>query len=193
MTAVADTTMIEETHTDAELRMGKAVDALNRELSTVRTGRANPALLEHLRVDYYGTPTPLQQLATVMVPEARMLTIQPWDKGSMAVIEKAIQRSDLGLTPSNDGEIIRLVIPQLTEDRRKELVRLVHKKVEDGRIAIRNVRRDAHEMLRDLQREKEISEDDEKRAQEELQKITDRFVARADATGQEKEQELLEV
>ena len=193
MTAVADATMIEETHADAEQRMGKAVDALRRELSTVRTGRANPALLEHLRVDYYGTPTSLQQLATVMVPEARMLTIQPWDKGSMEAIEKAIQRSDLGLTPSNDGEIIRLVIPQLTEDRRKELVRLVHKKVEDGRIAIRNVRRDAHEMLRDLQREKEISEDEEKRAQEQLQKITDRFVAKAEDIGDEKEQELLEV
>ena len=128
-----------------------------------------------------------------MVPEARMLTIQPWDKGSMEAIEKAIQRSDLGLTPSNDGEIIRLVIPQLTEDRRKELARLVHKKVEDGRVAIRNVRRDAHEMLRDLQREKEISEDDEKRAQEQLQKITDHFVSRADGIGSEKEQELLEV
>lgn len=185
--------MIEETHADAEQRMGKAVDALKRELATVRTGRANPALLEHLRVDYYGTPTPLQQLATVMVPEARMLTIQPWDKGSMEAIEKAIQRSDLGLTPSNDGTIIRLVIPQLTEDRRKEMVRIVHKKIEDGRIAIRNVRRDAHEMLRDLQREKEISEDDEKRAQEQLQKITDHFVGRADGIGNEKEQELLEV
>lgn len=185
--------MIEETHADAEQRMGKAVDALKRELATVRTGRANPALLEHLRVDYYGTPTPLQQLATVMVPEARMLTIQPWDKGSMEAIEKAIQRSDLGLTPSNDGTIIRLVIPQLTEDRRKDMVRIVHKKIEDGRIAIRNVRRDAHEMLRDLQREKEISEDDEKRAQEQLQKITDHFVGRADGIGSEKEQELLEV
>lgn len=185
--------MIEETHADAEQRMGKAVDALKRELATVRTGRANPALLEHLRVDYYGTPTPLQQLATVMVPEARMLTIQPWDKGSMEAIEKAIQRSDLGLTPSNDGTIIRLVIPQLTEDRRKDMVRIVHKKIEDGRIAIRNVRRDAHEMLRDLQREKEISEDDEKRAQEQLQKITDHFVSRADGIGSEKEQELLEV
>ena len=185
--------MIEETHADAEQRMGKAVDALKRELATVRTGRANPALLEHLRVDYYGTPTSLQQLATVMVPEARMLTIQPWDKGSMEAIEKAIQRSDLGLTPSNDGTIIRLVIPQLTEDRRKDMVRIVHKKIEDGRIAIRNVRRDAHEMLRDLQREKEISEDDEKRAQEQLQKITDHFVSRADGIGSEKEQELLEV
>lgn len=185
--------MIEETHADAEQRMGKAVDALKRELATVRTGRANPALLEHLRVDYYGTPTPLQQLATVMVPEARMLTIQPWDKGSMEAIEKAIQHSDLGLTPSNDGTIIRLVIPQLTEDRRKDMVRIVHKKIEDGRIAIRNVRRDAHEMLRDLQREKEISEDDEKRAQEQLQKITDHFVSRADGIGSEKEQELLEV
>lgn len=190
---MADTTMISETLTDAEQRMGKAVDALRRELSTVRTGRANPALVEHLRVDYYGTPTPLQQLATVTVPEARLLSIQPWDKGSLEAIEKAIQKSDLGLTPNNDGAIIRLVIPQLTEDRRKELVRVVHKKVEDGHVAIRNVRRDGHEMLRDLQREKEISEDEESRGQEQLQKITDRFVHKADEVGMEKEQELLEV
>ena len=190
---MADTTMIEETLADAEERMGKAIEALQRELATIRTGRANPALVEHLRVDYYGTPPPLQQLASVMVPEARLLTIQPWDRGSLSAIEKAIQKSDLGLNPSNDGNIIRLVIPQLTEERRKELVRLVNKKVEDGRVAIRNVRRDAHEMLRDLQRGKEISEDQERNAQEDLQKITDRFVGRADDVGHEKEQELLEV
>lgn len=190
---VADETMIDETLADAEQRMGKAVDALRRDLSTVRTGRASPALVEHLSVDYYGTPTPLQQLATISVPEARLLSIQPWDKASLEAIEKAIQKSDLGLNPSNDGAIIRLVIPQLTEERRRDLVRVVHKKVEDGRVAIRNVRRDAHEMLRDLQREKEISEDDEHRAQEQLQKITDRFVSQADEVGTEKEQELLEV
>ena len=193
MITVSDTTMIDETLKDAEQRMGKAVDAMRRELSTVRTGRANPALVEHLRVDYYGTPTPLQQLATVTVPEASLLSIQPWDKGSLEAIEKAIQKSDLGLTPNNDGVIIRLVIPQLTEERRKELVRVVHKKVEDGHVAIRNVRRDGHEMLRDLQREKEISEDEESRGQEQLQKITDRFVHTADVVGNEKEQELLEV
>lgn len=185
--------MIQETLKDAEERMGKAVDALNRELATIRTGRANPGLVEQLRVDYYGTMTPLQQLASVGVPEARLLTIQPYDKGSMEAIEKAIQKSDLGLNPTNDGNIIRLAIPQLTEDRRKEMVRLVHRKVEDGRVAIRNVRRDAHEMLRDLHREKEISEDEEHNAQEDLQKITDKFVEQAGERGQEKEQELMEV
>ena len=191
--AVAEETMVDETLADAEQRMGKAIDALRRELATLRTGRASPGLVEQLRVDYYGTPTPLKQLASISVPEARLLTIQPWDKGSLEVIEKAIQKSDLGLNPSNDGATIRLVIPQLTEERRRELVRVLHKKVEDGRIAIRNVRRDAHEMLRDLQRDKEISEDEEHRAQEQLQKVTDRFVAQADEVGQEKEQELLEV
>ena len=190
---MADETMIAETLADAEERMGKAVEALKRELATVRTGRANPALVEHLSVDYYGTPTPLQQLASVGVPEARLLTIQPWDKGSLGAIEKAIQKSDLGLNPSNDGSIIRLAIPQLTEERRKELVKVVHKKVEEGRVAIRNVRRDAHEMLRELHKEKTISEDQEHNAQEELQKITDRFVAQAGDVGNEKEEELLEV
>ena len=190
---VAETTMIGETLADAEDRMAKAVEALRRELATVRTGRANPALVEHLKVDYYGTPTPLKQLASVMVPEARLLTIQPWDKGSFTAIEKAIQKSDLGLNPTNDGSLIRLAIPQLTEERRRELVRVVHKKVEEGRVAVRNVRRDAHSMLRELLHEKEISEDQEHNAQEELQKVTDRFIAEADRVGQEKEQELLEV
>ena len=188
-----DAAIIKETIADAEERMGKGIEALRRELSTIRTGRANPALVEHIRVDYYGTPTPLKQLATVMVPEARLLTIQPWDKGSLGAIEKAILKSDLGLNPSSDGAVIRLVIPQLTEDRRKELVRMVHKKLEDGRVAIRNIRRDAHEMLRDFKKEKEISEDQEFNAQEDLQKVTDRFIADADKIGQEKEQELLEV
>ena len=191
--SVADETMIEETLADATKRMGKAVEALRRDLATVRTGRASPGLVEQLRVDYYGTPTPLKQLASITVPEARLLTVQPWDKGSLGAIEKAIQKSDLGLNPNNDGTIIRLVIPQLTEERRRELVRVVHKKAEDGRVAIRNVRRDDHEMLRDLLREKEISEDEEHRAQEQLQKITDRFVAQVDEVGQEKERELLEV
>jgi ribosome recycling factor len=188
-----DATIIKETISDAEERMGKAIEALRRELSTIRTGRANPALVEHIRVDYYGTPTPLKQLATVMVPEARLLTIQPWDKGSLGAIEKAIQKSDLGLNPSSDGAVIRLIIPQLTEDRRKELVRMVHKKLEEGRVAIRNVRRDAHEMLRDFRHDKEISEDQEFNAQEELQKVTDRFITEADKLGVEKEKELLEV
>jgi len=185
--------MIDETMQDAELRMGKAVEALRRELATVRTGRASPALIEHLRIDYYGTPTPLNQLATIAVPDARLLTIQPWDKNALGPIEKSIQKSDLGLNPSNDGNIIRLAIPPLTEDRRKDMVKTVHKKVEEGRVSIRNVRRDAHEMLRELLREKEISEDEEHRAQEQLQKVTDRFIAEAENVGQEKERELLEV
>ncbi len=190
---MADETMIKETLADAKLRMGKAIEALRHDLATVRTGRASPGLIEQLRVDYFGSPTPLNQLASISAPEARLLTIQPWDKGSMEIIEKAIMLSDLGINPSNDGTIIRLVIPQLTEDRRRELVRMVHKKIEDGHIAIRNVRRDGHEMLRDLQREKEISEDEEHRAQEQLQKVTDGFVAQADELGQDKERELLEV
>jgi ribosome recycling factor len=190
---VADDSIIKETIADGEERMSKAIEALRRELATVRTGRANPALVEHIRVDYYGTPTPLQQLASVTVPEARLLTIQPWDKTSLGAIEKAIQKSDLGLNPNNDGSVIRLVIPQLTEDRRKDLVKVVHKKVEEGRVAIRNIRRDAHEMLRDFRKEKDISEDQEFNAQEDLQKVTDRFIADADKIGQEKEQELLEV
>lgn len=185
--------MIEETLADAEQRMGKAIEALRRELATIRTGRAQPALVEHLRVDYHGTPTPLNQLASIAAPEARLLTIQPWDKGSMGAIERAIQTSDLGLNPTNDGNIIRLVIPQLTEERRKELVKVVHRKVEEGRVAVRNVRRDRLEELRRLQRDKEVSEDEERRAQDQLQKITDRFVAEADQVGREKEQELLEV
>lgn len=191
--AGGDASIIKETITDAEERMGKAIEALRRELATIRTGRANPALVDQIRVDYYGTPTPLKQIASVMVPEARLLTIQPWDKGSLGAIEKAILKSDLGLNPNNDGSVIRLVIPQLTEDRRKELVRMVHKKIEEGRVGIRNIRRDAHEMLRDFRHDKEISEDQEFNAQEELQKITDRFIADADKIGEEKERELLEV
>jgi ribosome recycling factor len=193
VTPVAETAMIDETLQDAEQRMTKAIEALRRELSTVRTGRASPALVEHLSIDYYGTPTPLNQLATIGVPDARLLTIQPWDKNALGPIEKSIQKSDLGLNPANDGNIIRLAIPPLTEDRRKDLVKVVHKKVEDGRVAIRNVRRDAHEMLRELLREKEVSEDEEHRAQEQLQKVTDRFVGQAEDVGQEKERELLEV
>jgi len=185
--------MIEETLDDAEDRMKKAVEALKRELATIRTGRARPSLVDHLRVDYYGPPTPLNQLATVSAPEARLLTIQPWDRKSLGAIEKAIQKSDLGLNPSNDGQIIRLVIPQLTEERRKELVKLVHRRVEEGRVAVRNVRRDCLEHLRRLEKDKEISEDDDRRAQERLQKLTDQHVKDVDALGQEKEAELLEV
>ena len=185
--------MIDDTLRDAEHRMQSAVTALDRDLDTVRTGRARPALVETLKVEYYGTPTPLNQMAAINAPEPRLITIQPWDKTQLGTIEKAIQKSDLGLNPTNDGNIIRLVIPALTEDRRKDLVKVVHKKVEEGRVAVRNVRRDCLDELRKLQHAKDISDDDERRAQDRLQKLTDRFIAEIDRHGQTKEQELLEV
>jgi ribosome recycling factor len=185
--------MIDDVFNDAKDRMTKAVDALRRELATIRTGRAHPGLVEHLRVDYYGVPTPLNQLATISVPDPRLLTIQPWDRQAMGAIEKAILKSDLSLTPTNDGAIIRLSIPQLTEERRRELAKVVHKKVEEGRVEVRNIRRDGHDELRRLQREKLISEDDQFRGQEKLQKLTDEFVQQVERVGQEKEAELLAV
>ena len=185
--------MIEETLKDAEHRMQSAVAALDREMNSIRTGRARPALVESLKVEYYGTPTPLNQMATINAPEPRMITIQPFDKSQVGNIEKAIQKSDLGLTPSNDGNIIRLVIPALTEDRRKELVKQVHKKAEEARVAVRNVRRDSLEHLRKAEHDKTITDDDERRAQDRLQKVTDRFVGEVDKHGQAKEKELLEV
>jgi ribosome recycling factor len=185
--------MIDDVLADAKNRMGKAVEALSKELATIRTGRAHPGLIEHVRVDYYGAPTPLNQLATISVPEPRLLTIQPWDRQSLGAIEKAIYKADLGLNPINDGNIIRLAIPQLTEERRKELVKVVHKKVEEGRVAVRNVRRDCHDELRRLQREKEISEDAQYRGQDELQKLTDGFIQEIERVGEEKEAELLAV
>ncbi len=185
--------MIEDVLADAEERMKKAVEALRRELAAIRTGRARPSLVDHVKVDYYGSTVPLNQLATVAAPEARLLTIQPWDRGSLDAIEKAIRKSDLGLNPANDGHIIRLVIPPLTEERRRELARVVHKKVEDGRVAVRNVRRDCLEHLRRLQKDEHVSEDEERRAQERLQKLTDRLIGEVDQLGKEKEAELLEV
>lgn len=176
---------------DAENRMKKAVEALRRELMTIRTGRAHPALLERITVDYYGTPTPITQLATVTAPEARLLVVQPWDKSTLRLIERAILNSDLGITPANDGQVLRLPIPPLTEERRRELVRLVHKKVEEGRIAVRNIRRDALDKIRTLERNKEISEDESRRSQERLQKITDTYIGQMDALSQEKEREVL--
>jgi ribosome recycling factor len=185
--------MIDDVFNDSKDRMTKAVDALRRELATIRTGRAHPGLVEHLRVEYYGVPTPLNQLATISVPDPRLLTIQPWDRQAMGAIEKAILKSDLSLTPTNDGTIIRLSIPQLTEERRRELAKVVRKKVEEGRVEVRNIRRDAHEELRRLQREKLISEDDQYRGQEKLQKLTDEFVQQVERLGEEKEAELLAV
>jgi ribosome recycling factor len=185
--------MIDEVFNAAQDRMTKAVEALRRELATIRTGRAHPGLVEHLRVDYYGVPTPLNQLATVAVPDPRLLTIQPWDRQAMGAIEKAILKSDLSLTPTNDGTLIRLSIPQLTEERRRELAKVVHKKVEEARVEVRNFRRDAHDELRRLQKEKLISEDDQYRGQEKLQKLTDEFVHQVERLGEEKEAELLAV
>lgn len=185
--------MVSEILSNADVKMGKTVEVLQRELATIRTGRASPALVEQIRVDYYGVPTPLGQMATISVPEARLLVIQPWDKGSLSSIEKAILKSGLGLNPANDGDVIRLSIPQLTEERRKELVRVVRKRVEEGRVAIRNVRRETMEQLRDLARNKEISEDEQKRALELLQRLTDRFIEESDSIARDKEAEVLEI
>jgi len=185
--------MIDDVFNDAKDRMTKAVEALRRELATIRTGRAHPGLVEHLHVDYYGTPTALNQIASISVPEPRLIVIQPWDRQAMGAIEKAILKSDLSLTPTNDGTVIRLSIPQLTEERRRELAKVVHKKVEEARVEVRNIRRDGHDELRRLQREKLISEDDQYRSQEKLQKLTDDFVQQIDRLGEEKEAELLAV
>ncbi len=185
--------MINDLRREAEERMEKAVAALQDDLRTVRTGRATPALVERLMVEYYGVPTPLQQLATISAPEPRLLTIRPFNPSDIGPIEKAILKSDLGLTPNNDGKLIRLVIPRLTEERRRELVKLVARRVEEGRVAIRNIRRDVVNDLRELEREKLISEDELHRALEEIQKLTDRYIERVDEIGKAKEAEILEV
>ncbi len=185
--------MIDETYQSAERKMKRAVEALQHDLATVRTGRASPALLERIQVDYYGAPTPLNAVATINVPEPRLLVIQPWDKKMLPAIEKAIQKSDLGLTPNSDGSVVRLVIPPLNEERRRELVKQVHKRVEDARVAVRNCRREALEELRKAERERHLSEDEVKRAQERLQKLTDSFIAQVDEVGRRKENEVMEV
>src|ERR671918_679654 len=185
--------MIDELLDDAKRRMDKSVDTTAHEFNTVRTGRASAALLDRIEIDYYGQQTPLQQLATINVPEPRMLTIQPYDPGSIKTIERAIQESDLGLTPSNDGKLIRLPIPQLTEERRKELVKVVRHLAEEGRVAIRNIRRDVMHDLRELRDAGEAGSDDEHRAEEALQKLTDEKVKELDAVLKAKEEEILEV
>ncbi len=177
----------------AEERMKKAQEALGKELATIRTGRASPALVEHLSVDYHGIPTALNQLAGIFVPEPRLIVIQPWDRQALPAIEKAILRTDLGLNPSNDGRVLRLPIPALTEERRRDLTRLAKKRLEDGKIALRNVRRDAMDELRALLKQGHISEDAEKNALEQLQKVTEGYVSQAEALGQAKEAEILEV
>lgn len=185
--------MIDQVLSETRNRMGKTVEALRRELATIRTGRATPAIVDHVRVDYYGTPTPLNQLATISAPETRLLLIQPWDRSALTSIEKALLKADLGLNPANDGSVIRIRIPELSEERRRELVRLVRKKAEEGKVALRNVRRSSLEELRELERNKEISQDEQKRAQERLQELTDSFIEEADRAAKDKEAELLEV
>ncbi len=184
--------MIDDIYKDAEERMQKSVDATKQHFSAVRTGRASTALLDHIKVDYYGTPTPLVQLAGISIPEPRLIAVQPYDKTAMSDIEKAIGTSDLGLTPNNDGNIIRIPIPALTEERRKELVKVIHKMSEDGRVAIRNVRKDANHHIDMLKDEGHISEDDLKIAHDNIQEDTDKFNKLVDETMEAKEKEIME-
>jgi ribosome recycling factor len=178
---------------DAKTHMQKAVDATKREFAGVRTGRASPALLDRVSVDYYGVATPVTQVANVSVPEARLLVIQPWDKALLKEIERAILKSELGLTPSTDGAVIRLPIPSLTGDRRKELVKVVHKQAEDGRVAVRNIRRDHREKLERLEKAGDLSKDDARRHQDDLQKVTDQYIKEIDTLLAAKEKEITEV
>jgi ribosome recycling factor len=185
--------MIKDLMAETEQRMDKALDALAADLVGYRTGRASPALVERLTVEYYGAATPLNQLASIAVPEPRMLAIRPWDPSALSAIEKAILKSDLGLTPMSDGKIIRLSIPALTEERRRELVRLVARRVEEARVAIRNLRRDAIDTLREMEEEKMISEDEMYRTRDDIQELTDKKIERAEQLGKQKEIEILEV
>ena len=184
--------MLDDIYQDTRESMEKTITSLNTELNRVRTGRANLSLLDGIRVDYYGTLTPLNQMASLSVPESRLITIQPWDATVIKEIEKAILKSDLGLTPSNDGKIIRIAIPPLTEERRKQLAKSVHKTCEEHKVAVRNLRRDANEMLKSLKKDGDISEDDAFRGQDQVQKITDEFIAQIDTIYKEKEKEILE-
>lgn len=185
--------MVQEQIQDARTRMHKAIESLKNELGSVRTGRASPGLVEHLRVDSYGTLTPLNQIATISTPDATLIVIRPYDRGAVGSIEKAILKSDLGLTPSNDGTVIRLSIPPLTEDRRRDLAKHVRKRVEEARVAVRNVRRDIHDHMRKLEHDHTISQDDLHRSETELQKLTDEQVKEIDKIGETKEQDLLTV
>lgn len=178
---------------ETEAKMKKAMDSLKRELGNIRAGRATPAMLERVSVDYYGAPTPVNQVANVSAPEPRMLVIQPWEKTLLGAIEKAILKSDLGITPNNDGSVIRLNIPQLTQQRRTELVKVTKKSAEEAKVAVRNLRREANDALKKLEKDKTISEDDNKRAQEEMQKLTDKYIKEADHIAEAKEKEIMEV
>lgn len=185
--------MIDDIMLDVEERMEKAVEALRSDLVTIRTGRASPALLDRVRVEAYGSEMPLNQMATISVPEPRLLVIRPWDVSTLGAIERAILKSDLGLTPNNDGKIIRLAIPPLTDERRQDLARMVGRRVEEARVAIRNLRRDGMHDLGELQKNKEISEDEYYKARDDLQELTDQYIAKVDALGQQKEAEIMEV
>lgn len=185
--------MIKELMKDAQERMDKAIEATRREFAKIRTGKATVALLDNIKVDYYGVPTPLSQVANLGAPETRLLTIQPWEKKMLPIIEKAIFESDLGITPTNDGNIIRLPIPALTEERRRELVKVVHKLTEEGKVAVRNIRRDALGKLKNAEKDSEIRQDELYRAQEDLQELTDNHVKKMDELMQHKEEEIMEV
>ncbi|RAQ95129.1 MULTISPECIES: ribosome recycling factor [Thermogemmatispora] len=185
--------MVDDIFGDAERRMQKAVEALRHDLGSIRTGRASSALVERIQVDYYGVPTPINQLASISAPEPRLLVIQPWDRRLLPDIERAIQKSDLGINPSSDGQVIRLAIPPLNEERRREMVKLLHKKLDEHKVAVRNIRRDVQDKLRDREKKKEISEDELKRGQDRLQKLTDRYIEEMDKIGKLKEHEILEV
>ena len=188
-----DPNLVKETLHDAEEHMKKTIHAYEIDLRAYRTGRASPAIVEHLSINYYDTPTPLQQLATITVPEAQVLMIRPFDAHSLKDIERAISASDLGLTPNNDGKVIRLIFPRLSEERRNDLIKQVHKRLEEARVSIRNVRRDNQDMLRDFEKEKMISEDDLKRGRDDLQKLTDKYIEQAESVSKRKEEEIREV
>ena len=183
----------DDVQADGQRRMNGAIENLQRELTTISTGRASTALVENISVDYYGSSMPLNQIASITVPEARMIIIQPWDKGAFEPIEKSILKADLGLNPASDGAVIRLAIPALNEDRRKEMAKQINKFIENDKVAIRNVRRDVIDQIKKLTKDKEISQDDERRIQESLQKLTDQMIAKAETIGKAKEAEVLEV
>jgi ribosome recycling factor len=185
--------MVNESVQGIESKMKAVANGFKEDLATIRTGHATPALVEHIKVDYAGTPTPLNHMAGISAPEAGLLVIQPWDKGSIGTIEKAILKSELGLNPSNDGSIIRIAIPPLSEERRQELIKIVHRRIEDRRVSIRNLRHEAINHFKKLEKDKEISQDEQKRGEAQLQKLTDRYIADVEQLGKEKEQELLEV
>jgi len=185
--------MVDESLKSTEGKMKASIKVFREDLATIRTGHATPSLVEHVKVEYAGVPTPLNQLAGISAPEAGLLIIQPWDKGSIGSIEKAILKSELGLNPSNDGNIIRISIPPLSEERRQELIKVVHKRVEERRIAVRNLRHEAHNDLKKLEKDKEISQDEHKRAQDQLQKLTDSYMNEIEQLGNAKEKELMEV